>query len=85
MFIGSRRTTAHTTIIDPVTAQLKELDKQRQLLELQIGREHAELRTLTVKNPRKSPEAERINNEIAALREKIRVINEQSATLKASR
>ncbi|MDR3406454.1 MAG: hypothetical protein P4L99_28475 [Chthoniobacter sp.] len=79
------RETTHTTTVDPVTAQLRELDKQRQLLELQIGREHEELRSLTVKNPRKSPDAERINQEIAALREKIRVINEQSAVLRASR
>ena len=78
-------TMVHTTIVDPVTAQLRELEKQRELLNLQIGREHEELRTLTVKNPRKSPDAERINNEIAALREKIRQLNEQSAVLRASR
>jgi hypothetical protein len=78
-------TTVHTVINDPVTAQLKELEKQRQLLEVEISRQYAQLRTLTNRNPRKSPEAEQITQQIAALREKVRAIDEQKAVVRASR
>jgi hypothetical protein len=78
-------TTVHTTSVNPVTAQIRDLEKQKQLLFLQIDEQHAALRGLTNKNPRKSPEAELINQQIASLREQIRNIDGQLAVVRASR
>jgi hypothetical protein len=65
-----------------VAAQREELVKQRALINVQIDRLYAERRTLTNRSARKSPDAERIMNEVADLREQIRQIDEKLIELR---